>query len=376
MKTTLIGLASLGLLTAACTAQDDGGDIDQALLAEYRAALPSRATLEAAAPMPTTSAALGDPAMLPHSSWELVLGINGTVGATLDLLEAVVMQPPTFYDSATREFVWGPWPDDVGYVAAYVRDTEGNADFRYEFAFLRGASNDLATLTPIVWGGATPDPNDDDHGIGVTMWDFTANRAFEEANAPTFDPDAHDRGRFVALYAAGPDENDPANEATWVVAVFRDFVSKDEPDQAPVDLDYLYGRYQTPAHVVDFLDYEAPIDVSEPADGVREDLGVRMAFLDEGTGRAEADAINGSLEANHRVEVVECWDTSLSQTFVQFQKLEGGNVVDSASEGAAADCGMFDATLDSLDVPSLANIDPALLAILDEVATTGAPPAE
>lgn len=374
MKNALIGLASLGLLASACVAPDDDTDVDQALLAEYRAALPDRGTLEAAAPTATTAQALGDPAFLPHSSWELVLGINGTVNGTLDLLEAIVMQPPSVYNSETREFVWGPWPDDVGYVAAYIRDTEGtDADFRYEFAFLRGVSNDLATLTPVVWGGATPDPNDDDHGVGVTMWDFTANRTFEEANNPAFDPAAHDSGRFVALYAAGVDENDPANEGAWVVAVFRDFVPRDEQNQPPVDLDYMYGRYASPTHVIDFLDYQAPIDVDDPADGVREDVGVRMAFLDEGTGRAEADATGGSLAANHRVEVIECWDTSLAQTFIQFQELESGNVTGTASEGQASDCGLFDATLDDLDIPSLDDVDPALLAIMDQVATTGVP---
>src|SRR5690606_14309540 len=134
-------------------------------------------------------------------------------------------------------FVWGPYPDEIGYSAAYIRDTEATGeDLRYHFAFVRGASNDLATLTPVIWGGATPDPDNDDHGVGVTMWDFTANRAFAEEHDPSFDPADHDSGRFVALYGAGPDQDDPASELSFVVAVFRDFVPKDEQDQAPHDL--------------------------------------------------------------------------------------------------------------------------------------------
>jgi hypothetical protein len=39
----------------------------------------------------------------------------------------------------------------------------------------------------------------------------------------------------------------------------------------------------------------------------------------------------------------------------------------------AADCGVFNKTLADLGVPSLSDVDPALKAALDEVATNGVP---
>jgi hypothetical protein len=179
-----------------------------------------------------------------------------------------------------------------------------------------------------------------------------------------------DRGRFVALYAAGEDENDPAAEAAYVLAVFRDFVSIDNPDAEPANLDYFYGHYENEIKV-DFLDWEANIDVTEPADGLAEDVGVRMAFLNEGAGRAEADAVGGSLAEGQEAAVVECWNAAIEQSYISFDVLENGESIASAEEGNFADCGVFTASLDDLGVPSLDDVDPGLRAILDEVARTG-----
>jgi hypothetical protein len=363
------------LLPLGACAQEEGGD--DARLARYRRALPTRAQLEAPTVQASSSAAVGDPALYPYQSWPIVEGINGAVGWLVDGLELITSFPPTLYNSDTLEYVWGPWEadDGVGWVAAYIRDTEGSADFRYEFALLRGASNDLATLTPVLWGGATPDEADDDHGVGVALWDFEADRAFREANDPAFDPAAGDRGRFAVLFGRGPDENDAANELAFAVAVFRDFVPADQPSNPPADLDYFYGRWTTPTNTVDFLDFETQVDVTEPADGTPEDIGVRMAFLDEGIGRAEADAAGGSMTPTQSATAVECWDTSINRTYLTFALDDAGENVFSVDEGELAGCGMFAATLDELEVPSLQAIDPALMDALDQVASTGLPPA-
>ncbi len=372
MHKLTVGIVGLSLLAVACVEQEPD-NIDQAKLAQYRKALPSKAQLEASAPTATTATMLGQRAMYPTASMDVVLGINGTVSLTLDILEMVVNTEPTAYNSETKEFWWGPYPGEFGYVGAYIKDAGEAADFRYHFAFVRGASNDLATLTPVIWGGGTPDETNDDYGVGITMWDLTASRDFEEAYNPAFDPADHDTGRFVALYAKGPAEDDPNNVMAWVVAVFRDFVPKDNREAEPVDLDYLYGRYETSEHTLDFIDFEANFDVSDPKDGISENVGIRLAFLDEGTGRAEADAVDGSLAANQRMAVQECWDTSINQTFIRGELMDNGNQQVAFELGDPSNCGMFNATLDSLEIPSLQDIDPALLAIMDQVATTGAP---
>jgi hypothetical protein len=169
------------------------------------------------------------------------------------------------------------------------------------------------------------------------------------------------------------DENNPEADNTFVVAAFRDFVSKDEPDKAPVDLDYLYGRHADATNSFDFADIEAAVDVSDPLDGSAEDLGLRLAFFNEGTGRAEADAIGGSLEPNQSFAVVECWDTSLNRTFLEGIVNDAGTETTVASEGELANCGAFDPSLDQLGVPRLEDIDPELLGALDQVATNGLP---
>ncbi len=375
--TPVIALALVSALPlTGCVAQDDGNsNIDQTLLEQYRSALPTQEQLSAPKVAATTAAANGQPALYPTASWPIVAGINGSVGTLITLLKTIVALPPTVYNSATREFVWGPWPadDGVGYVAAYIKDTGGAGDFQYEYALARGASNDLATLTPIIWGGATPDPSGADRGVGVTLWDFEADRAFHQAYDPNFDPSKGDRGRFATVWGKGEDQNAPGNELAFVVAVFRDFVPADDPTAAPNDLDYFYGRYTSAEHVVDFLDFETGIDVSEPKDGVREDVGIRMAFLDQGTGRAEADVIGGSMAANQTGSATECWDTSLDETYLEFQVLDSGNPSQTYTEGDYGNCGMFQATLDDLNIPSLQDIDPNLLAALDQVATTGVP---
>lgn len=372
MKTLGLSLIATTLLVGACAAQDDDVGYDEAQLATYRSALPTRANLEAGHATATTATLLGEPAVYPHASADVILGINGTVGLTVDLLDLITSIPPTVYNSETNEFFWGPYQDDdFGYGAAYIREAAPGADFKYEYAFLRGVSNDLATLTPIVYGGATPDPLNDDHGVGVTVWDMTAADAFAAEFDPNYDASEAESGRFAALFAAGPDEDDPENTITAVVAVFRDAIFKDNEDSLPVDLDYFYGHVENAQNTFDFVDIEGDIDVTEPTDGIAERIGIRMAFVDGGTGRAEADALGGSLASGQSFEAVECWDTSLNQTFISGNVSENGSSTEVQALGVPEDCGAFNMSLDDLGVPRLEDVDADLLAALDNVAANG-----
>lgn len=375
MKTAIhsILLASLSsALLIGCTPMDENDQYDPALLQEYRAAVPSMDRLAATAPEASVQTLVGDPALYPHASWDIVIGINGSVAGIVGLMQAIVALPPTVYNSETREFVWGPFPNEngVGYVAAYIREAEAGADFRYEYALVRGVGNDLATMTPVIWGGATPDETNGDYGVGVTLWDFEANYEFEVANNPNAANETFDRGRFATLYGKGADENMPDNEFGFVVAVFRNFIPQDKPESPAADLDYFYGRYTAADMTVDFIDWEAGVDISEPKDGVNEDVGVRMAFLNEGMGRAEADATGGSLEAGVTATGTECWGNGLDRTYLNFT-VDGGAQQGTYTEGTVEACALFQPTLDELNIPSLQDIDPALLAALDQAATNG-----
>ncbi len=370
------------VMFTACGADETS---DDARLAQFRAAIPSKSQLSARSPQPSGTRMVGDPALYPTAAHDIVAGINGSVSGIIDLMRAIVSLPPTFYNSETEEYVWGPYPNrnDYGTVAAYIAKQPQGADFEYAYALIRGAGNDVATMTPVVWGAATPDPTDEDNGVGVTLWDFEANYAFAQAHDPNAASKAYDRGRFVAIYGRGADAADPEQTFAFVVAVLRAFVPKDEPQKLPADLDYFYGRHVGADAQVDFLNFAVGIDIHE--DGINtaaEDVDVHMAFLNEGYGRADVSAVGGDLAPNEAVLGTECWDNSIGRQYLLLERY-----LDSVpqpppyvEEGALANCGpdingtpLFSQSLDALGIPSLADVPADLMAALDEVATHGMP---
>ncbi|ACY15926.1 hypothetical protein [Haliangium ochraceum] len=379
---------SLALSASACV-QEEGpgeppaGEVDQTRLAEFRSALPTadqlgapevQADSKALALASQSDKALGDLAMYPQSSYEIVISINGAVTGIIETLDEIVAQPPTIFDSSSQEYLWGPYPNEegVGYVAAYIRDAGEDEDFRYQYALLRGADTDVERMVPVIWGGASPDAENEDFGAGITLWDFEANYAFLEANAPELADEPLDRGRFAALYASGPDEQDPSATSHFVLASFRDFVAADDPSAEPTDFDYFYGHYDGEL-TVDFLDWEAAFDITDEPDGIAEDIGVRMAFVNGGVGRAEADVRGGSLADGQTANAIECWDATVRETYLRFEILTGDTQDALIEVGELDNCGDFSSSLDELGVPSLDDIDGELRAALDQVASTGAP---
>ena len=347
---------------------------DQALLDQYRSAIPKETQLAASAPEASVQAKVGDPALLPEGSHDIAVGINGSVSGIVDTMNAIVATEPSIYNSDTKEFVWGPYPSDdgVGTVAAYIKDQGEGADFRYAYALLRGVDKDLAKMSPVIWGGATPDPNTEDHGTGVTLWDFEANYAFETANNPNDGSTPLDRRRFVAVYGKGTNDK---GEYGVVLAALRKFVPKDNPDGIPADLDYFYGRFHDGTNQMDFVDWGGTVDISnDPAKPAAENINVHIAFFNEGTGRGEANASGGDLAAGQTADIVECWDKAMAQTYSSFASSTNGNPDGApAIEGDVAACGYFNSSLEELGVPSLADVDKDLKAALDEVATNGVP---
>lgn len=365
-------LLALGL--AGCSVNGaEYSAIGKDVLEAYRAAVPSERQLSVPVPAASVAAKVGDPAVFPARSREIVVGVNGAVTGIVDLMRAIVDLEPTLYKSDTKEFLWGPYPhqDGFGNVAAYIRDAGEDGEFRYQYALLRGASDDLEEMAPVIWGAATPDPDDKDHGAGITLWDFEANRAFEGDYNPDFSSLPLDRGRFVAVY--GKDKSGEG-EAALVVSAFRGFVPKNDPGAEPVDLDYFYGRFTDGQRTFDFVDWEGTVNVDEdPARHASESVSVRMAFLNEGAGRAEATASGGDLTAGQEARVIECWDSALAETYLSLTMSTSGAGDPGGSVGSATKCGVFKDPLAALGVPSLEDVDPALRAALDEAAKNGVP---
>ena len=377
-KPLFLGLAVATLLSAC--AEDN---VDPVLVDSYRSALPSKSQLLAAKPEAagsSTALVQGETALYPALSLDLIQGINGAVSDIIDGLEEVVEQPPTFFDSEKKEMVWGPWDyeEGVGTVTVVMTDEGEEADFRYSYMLMRGMGNDLSTMTPVIVGAGTPDPENDDFGEGITLWDLDASNAFDDANDPTAGTVPRDQGKFVAVYGHGPDKDAPANDLAFVVAAFRNWIPAEAGNEVvdSVDLDYLYGRYTNKEvseepFTVDFVDYRANLDVTEPEpDGVAEDLVVRMAFFNEGIGRAEASAQNGSLsESGARYEVTECWDENINQTGFDVVEINGNEENILVSTGT---CSFpFVDNLSSLKIPSLDDIEPEHADAIGCLATKG-----
>lgn len=370
------------LLLAACGGSSDADPnvdsvgYDMQLLEEYRAALPESGEVEAPTPGPEASpnalSLLGD-AELARLAIQSARDVNAPARWVVHLLRAITQVPPTLYDSEKKEFVWGPWDneDDYGQVMAYIRENSADEDFEYSYAFVRLVDSDMATATPVIWGGATPG-EDDARGVGVTLWDFEANNAFEESHDPEFEAtEARDRGRFAMVYGRGEEDD---GEFTFNVAVFRNFVSKDaEAGAEPADLDYFYGRFQgLDGNVLDFLDWtlsgnlcaaEPSTCFESPEAGAAESLNLRAAFINRGIGRAEATITDGDLA--QMVGFTECWDEDIYRTHVTV-------VADGEAIHSEGTCGEpFSATLHDLGVPTVADLDAELLLKMDCVATNG-----
>jgi hypothetical protein len=379
----------LPLALAAC-GKDSSSTINKDLLSRYRGAIPSESQLAAKKPQGSTTRAVGDPARYPANAGPVAIQINLAAVGIIQLMRTITNFEPTLYNSTTKEFLWGPWDnnDDFGTVAAYVQEQPAGADFQYVYALVRGVSNDLATMKPVIWGAATPDPTNVDNGVGITLWDFEANYDFAKTNDPDFALKRLDRGRFVAIYAAGEDPQKPGARMAWDFSVFRNFIAKEDyvASQDPLvdgkDLDYLYGHYVgTDQNVLDFLHFQFPLN-TDAQTTLFEDYSVQMAFINSGWGRAEVLVKNGDLVPPANYAETECWNDGLKRTYLGKSYTDpAGTTTPIPGDGTEQDCGpdvgggtmLFARTLAELGIPTLDDVDPEMKTKLEDVAENGLP---
>ena len=356
---------ALGLLVAAFgagCAPDEGGDgYSDADLARYKSALPARSTLETRAPAATSAAAFGTTsgnAVYPGFAVPFAIQVNGLIGGTLDIIEFVSELEPTVYDSEDLEFWWGPIPDqdspiDGDHFSLYIHDRiedpeyDPMNDLRYEFAVIRGVGNDVSTLTPIIFGGGTPVEGTDDDGIGVLLYDFDNNVEFEDLHNPGHGPLTS--GRMATIFAKGPDQTNPNADVTYVVAAFREFLPEDAGVGAQAaNVDYFWGKFSDGTSQFDFLDFAFQADLDDDSGDALEDFAMKLAFYNEGVGRAAAQVSGGDVAPNVG-DVTECWDAALQQDYVSMVISSNGNVVAGPNEaGNEALCVWDDAEFDNI----------------------------
>lgn len=356
----------------------DSDPYDQELLNEFRGALPTAERLQAKVgdADPSALTAAGDARL----AWLTIVGaaaINVPVVAVVLVLRTIAAFPPSYYDESENTFLWGPFEDDagVGQTALYIRKNPDGDDFEYSYAFLRLVDDDIESATPVIWGGANPgDLDDGEDALGVTLWDIEANNDFRQKEDPEYDPEVSpERGRFAMAYGYGSEDD---GDFLFNVAVFRGFRGENaNPDDELVDADYFFGHFESNDDtVLDFVDFVAEADLCDDSEDAcfdndmkedeAEQLSISSAFLNQGIGRAQADVSGGDLPVS--LQVVECWDEMLDQSFVSIATND--SVI--AEDGECSE--PFDKTLAEIGVPTLADVDEQLLDALDCVATNGA----
>lgn len=378
MKRSILAVMFAAAALAGCEKDEGGKGYSDEDLARYKTALPVRSTLALRTPSSTAAALGGQAAQYPGFAVPVAMQINGLVGGTLDVIELIAGQEPTLYDSEDLEFWWGPIPDsdsalEGDHFSLFIHDRIDDADFnpangdlRYEFAVIRGLGNDVASLTPILYGVATP-VEDTDYGIGAFIYDFDNNVEFEDAHNPGHG--ALTSGRMATIFAKGPDETNPAADVTYVIAAFREFLPEDaEVGAAAANVDYFWGNYSDGTSTFDFLDLEFAANVIEDSAAV-EDMDMKLAFFNNGIGRAEVGVTAGDL-ATDEASATECWDAAVMQTYLSFSLDTGGGPVLQGETGVATDC-VWNAE-DFAQIPDLSAV-PDMLQLVDLIATSGIP---
>jgi hypothetical protein len=270
----IMGSALFPLACFACSgAESESNEMAEAgydleLLEEHRSAIPDEEQVQVVVPGPSGEAnaltRLGN-AELAGLAISSAVQVNLPAKVMVGLLRRIVKVKPTLYDSEKKQFVWGPWKNDDGHgdVLVYIQENEPNADFRFSYAFVRIAGNDVSTGAPVIWGAGTPDRENARYGVGVTLWDFEANNAFEAEHDPDYAANTpREQGRFAQLY--GRDQGDDG-EFTFNVSVFRNFMPDDAgPNDSPADLDYFFGRFEgNDGNRYDFLDWQLDADLCD-----------------------------------------------------------------------------------------------------------------
>jgi len=376
-----IAAAALILATTACDLPADpppppGNEIDQALLATYKRAVPKKASLVARLPESAAGAgaAVGDAAQYPQMAVPHVANVNTLIGNILDTVEAVTETPPTLYSSETAEFLWGPFdnadsPLEGDKAIVYIRDKGPDAEFHYEFAFARMMGEDVATAVPVIFGAVNPDEEVEDQGSGVLLLDFAASRAFAEANGGVTLREG--RGRFATAFFRGPDENGSGNTHTVVVGSFRGFAAEDGAETA--DVDHLWGRVDTvEGNTIDFIDLSFDGNILDQST-VQETLDMQLVAFNGGLGRGEA-LLTGGDAGDNIGSGVECWNAAVERQFYEVTLTDGqgtSTVIETNGDATTGCPAPFNGPLAELNIPTLDTIDAGILTALQNAAENG-----
>ncbi len=216
--------------------------------------------------------------------------VNGGVGVTLLVLEAIVAQEPTTLtvDHAT----WGPytgaldpttWKFDVSKV--------GTLDYSYVLSAKPRGAADTAYVA-IITGQAHVISRT--VGSGDFKFDFSALHQLDASNKAQGEIDVH---------------YDNTGSPRVVQVAFKGF---DDGNNSYTPDDALYQYSENGDHSGSFS-FVTKADVDNDPLHVDETVAIKSEWLSTGQGRSNAGATGGSLAADATLE--ECWSSSFQRTY-------------------------------------------------------------
>ena len=287
-------LALIAILAGGCMSPVD----------EFRGAAPSAQTVSLNVPAGASSSTASVPTARDGAApetlgqratfYEITRGVttvvNGGVGVTLLVLEAIVAQQPTTItvDHAT----WGPytgaldpttWKFDVAKV--------GTSDFSYVLSGKPRNAADTAYVE-IIKGQAHVVSRT--VGSGDFVFDFSALHQLDSTNKS--------QGSISVHY-------DNTGSPRVVEVAFKAF---DDGNGSYTPDDALYKYSEAVDHSGSF-EFVTKADVDHDPAGVPETLAIKSEWLATGQGRSNAGASGGSLTADATLE--ECWSATFQRTY-------------------------------------------------------------
>ena len=287
---------------------------------------------------------------------------NPLIGYGSDFFQTVHAVEPSIYDADTLEFVWGPYDNDYtqlegDQLVLYIRYSETN-NFAYQYAVLLLDSNNVSSLTPVIWGGSNPDPDNARFANGVLVIDFTAAEQFTETY---YQESTGTHGRFSVLYSFTESEDIDAG-LTLVASKFRNYVSPS--NEVPFSGTNIHGDIFRDENVINFARFTGESDVHthdgcsfDCADSELESWSFDMVYRGSGQGRGEAkinggDAVAPYGSGDSYITKEECWNDDFKREYLQVT--QGGDSILNVLEsyGESHSCSFLSTSISQLSLPN------------------------
>ncbi|MHB8420577.1 MAG: hypothetical protein ACYDCL_21090 [Myxococcales bacterium] len=290
---------------------------------EARSALPTKDSV--ALPTPggaagSSSAAVtvGDHSDYYQMTWDLSSSVNGGVGATLVLLQAIVEQPAT--SCTTDSCTWGPGSnalDPNTYQLVVTKQTTSPVSYQYVLS-AEAKSNPGAGFFSLISGTATPG-SAPEKGTGTFTIDFDSAR--------TLDNPGNTVGQLTATY----DNDGPLN----IQVTFLGMADTQTPSQLD-DASYAYA---------DDASGGGDLQVAFKNTTTDAVVTIHSRWKSDGTGRCDATYTATTYSAT----ASECWSASFQVTF--FESSDPSNPTFGPNAGQESACDWQGAVPCTLQVP-------------------------